>query len=205
MKRLSLFISFVLLAAGMADAQEIMHYRVIDGDTVFVETLPAARIVGKSSDWRKHHKLVHNFSKTYPYALEAKRVMDEVDGTIGAQGLRRRKKAQYINSIQADILDKYEPVIKNMTVNQGKLLIKLIGRETGYTPYEIIDGYKSGMAAGFWQGIAKLFGGDLKKSYDPEGEDALVEELVRKWKAGEFKEFYRSIFGKYPEIPTIPK
>ena len=60
------------------------------------------------------------------------------------------------------------------------------------------------MAAGFWQGIAKFFGGDLKKRYDPEGEDAMTEELVRKWQKGEFPEFYRSIFGQYPKIPVIP-
>lgn len=204
MKRLTLISLLTLAAATFAPAQNIMHYRVVGRDTVFVETLPASRIVAKGRDWKKNRKLVHNFSKTYPYALEAKRVMAEVDGRIAGEGLKRRKKAQYINSIQGEILDRYEPVIRDMTVSQGKLLIKLIGRETGYTPYEIIDGYKSGMAAGFWQGLAKMFGGDLKKRYDPYGEDALTEELVQKWQRGEFRDFYRSIFGKYPDIPSVP-
>ncbi len=204
MKRLAALILFLASTALPSFAQQIMHYRVIEGDTVYVDAIMPARVVAKGKDWRKNRRLVYNFSKTYVYALEARRMVGVVDSKIDQDNLRRRKKTEYINAVQKDILEKYEPVIRNMTVSQGKLLIKLIGRETGLTPYEIVHNYKNGMAAGFWQGIAKFFGGDLKKRYDPEGEDAMTEELVRKWQKGEFPEFYRSIFGQYPKIPVIP-
>ena len=204
MKRLAALILFLASTALPSFAQQIMHYRVIEGDTVYVDAIMPARVVAKGKDWRKNRRLVYNFSKTYVYALEARRMVGVVDSKIDQDNLRRRKKTEYINAFQKDILEKYEPVIRNMTVSQGKLLIKLIGRETGLTPYEIVHNYKNGMAAGFWQGIAKFFGGDLKKRYDPEGEDAMTEELVRKWQKGEFPEFYRSIFGQYPKIPVIP-
>ncbi len=182
-----------------------MQFYVDNGDTVYVATLkPTVKYAsGKGRDWRKESRMVHNFGKTYPYALEAKRIMAEVDETIDSQNLGRRKKEKYINAIQQDLLEEYEPVLRNMTVNQGKILIKLIGRETGFTPYDIIHDYKNGMAAGTWQGIAKLFGGDLKKQYDPEGEDKILEDLVKKWESGEFPMLYMSIFGRSPEIPQI--
>lgn len=217
MKRMTVKIFLVMLlcltASATARGQEgkyimppagnFMRYRVIDGDTVYVATLPPAYVYGKGKNWRNYTRLVHNFSKTYPYALEAKRMVAEVDSTIGTDGLRRRSRDKYINTIQKQLLDTYEPVLREMTVTQGKLLIVLIGRETGMTPYEIINGYKSGTAAGFWQGIAKLFGGDLKREYDPQGADMLTEELVQKWHSGQFPEFYRSIFGQYPKVPVI--
>jgi len=182
---------------------KFMHYKVINGDTVYVDVLTPSYVFanGKMSqkEWKKYYKLVHNFSKAYPYALEARKTVERVDSTLGdGKHNRKHQKNKYINSIQKEIFEKYEPVIRDMTVSQGKLLIILIGRETGYTPYEIIHDYKNGAAAGFWQGIAKLFGGDLKREYDPEGADRATEKLVEKWNKGEFPQLYYSIFGKYP-------
>lgn len=187
------------------DGNSYMRYVVENGDTVFVETIPAAvkYAKGKGRDWRKEARLLHNFGKTYPYALEAKRLLAEVDSTLEGGNMARRRRDKYINTIQQDLLDRYEPVLRQMTVSQGKLLIKLIGRETGLTPYEIINDYKNGMAAGLWQGVAKLFGGDLKKTYEPQGEDRAVEKLVTMWNNGQYPYMYMSVFGKYPEVPVI--
>ena len=191
----------------MPSSGNYMRYLVENGDTVYIATIRAAikYADGGYRLWSKEYRLLYNFGKAYPYALEAKRLMAEVDQTIEEDNLVKRKREKYINTIQADLLDRYEPVLRNMTISQGKLLIKLIGRETGFTPYEIIHDYKNGMAAGTWQGIAKLFGGDLKKHYDPEGEDHLVEYLVRKWQQGEYPDLFFSIYGKYPEIPVIDR
>lgn len=195
------------LVYKMPKTGNYMRYKVENGDTVYVASIrPAVKYAkGKGTDWRKESRLLHNFGKTYPYALEARRVMDEVDNNIESNNLAKRKKEKYINALQKELLDKYEPVIRNMTVSQGKLLIKLIGRETGLTPYEIIHDYKNGMAAGTWQGIAKLFGGDLKKTYDPKGEDKAIEYLVQKWEIGDYPALYMSVFGRYPEIAVIPQ
>ena len=71
-----------------------------------------------------------------------------------------------------------------MTISQGRLLIKLVDREIGKSSYSIIKDYKSGVSAGFWQGVAKIFGQNLKSSYDPNGEDRMTEYLVEKWQRG---------------------
>lgn len=202
-------LGLLALAAPLrAQSRGFMPYIVEGKDTLFIDSLrPAYIYTGKKKgrQWRQYYRLVHNFSKTYPYALQARQVVLEADRTIRDEGLKRRNKEKYINQIQSSIFDNYESVIRKMTVSQGKLLIQLIGRETGITPYDIIKDYKSSLTAGFWQGVAKLFGGNLKREYDPNQEDKAIEDLVILWDKGEFEGLYYSIFGKYPEIPQVRK
>ena len=81
-----------------------------------------------------------------------------------------------------------------MTVTQGRLLLKLLDRELGRTSYYVIKNYRGSAAAGFWQGVAKIFGSDLRQPYDKYGEDRLVEELVLLYQQGQFDYLYYSIF-----------
>lgn len=172
-----------------------------EGDTVrIMETRP----LSKTKNWRKYYRLVHNFSKTYPYALAARKMVAEADSTIAADGLKRGKREKYINGIQKELFTIFEKPLRNLTVSQGALLMRLIDREVGKSSYNIIKDYKNGMAAGFWQGIAKLFGSDLKKPYDPEGDDRMTEDLVKIWEAGDFPAFYFSLFWEDPPITEIP-
>ena len=207
----------VLLVSGTAEGRLysqpgdslFMHYRVEGRDTVFTEELPPARIYSrlprqKGREWRKYYRLVHNFSKTYPYALAARHLVREVDSTILADNLKRGKRDRYINQKQKELFDDFESSMRGLTVSQGALLMKLIDREVGKSSYLIIKDYKNGMAAGFWQGVAKIFGTDLKKPYDPEGEDKAIEELVQLWESGEFEGLYFSLFWKFPPSIEIP-
>ncbi len=207
----------VLPASGTAEGRLysqpgdslFMHYRVEGRDTVFTEELPPARIYSrlprqKGREWRKYYRLVHNFSKTYPYALAARHLVREVDSTILADNLKRGKRDRYINQKQKELFDDFESSMRGLTVSQGALLMKLIDREVGKSSYLIIKDYKNGMAAGFWQGVAKIFGTDLKKPYDPDGEDKAIEELVQLWENGEFEGLYFSLFWKFPPSIEIP-
>lgn len=189
--------------------ENIMEYRVEGKDTVYVGEIPAARVFAKlprqkGKDWRKYYRLVYNFSKVYPYAKVARLLVAEADSTIAADNLKRGKREKYINSIQNELFEAFEEPMRNLTISQGALLMKLIDREVGKSSYLIIKDYKNGMAAGFWQGVAKLFGTDLKAPYDPEGEDRQTEELVGMWERGEFEGLYFSLFWQYPKLPEIP-
>ncbi|HIR33908.1 MAG TPA: DUF4294 domain-containing protein [Candidatus Coprenecus merdigallinarum] len=188
------------------DSLQLMQYVIDDyGDTIYLDELDPAYIIArrKGKEWRRYYRLVHNFAKAYPYALVAEEKLREADSTITTDGLRRGKRNRYINVLQKELFETFEKPLRNLTVSQGKLLLRLIDRQTGITPYEIIRGYKSKAAAGFWQGIAKLFGSDMKKPYDPEGEDKDTEELVQMYQKGEFNILYRSIFGKNPPEPVV--
>ena len=197
-------------AASQPQKKEILHYIVDGKDTIYVDEIRASKVYArvpkqKGKEWRKYYRLVHNFSKAYPYALVARKLVAEADSTIAADNLKRLKKDKYINTVQKELFEVFEGQMRKMTVSQGALLMKLIDREVGKSSYNIIKDYKNGIAAGFWQGIAKMFGSDLKKPYDPEGEDRLTEELVQIWEDGDFPAFYWSLFWKdMPEV-VIPE
>lgn len=199
------------LTAGAQEKQEkLMQYIVSGNDTTYVAELPAAKVYErlpkqKGRQWRQYYRLVHNFSKVYPYAVAAKKMVEEADSTIAAGNMRRGQKDRYVNEKQKELFEVFEKPMRGLTVSQGALLMRLIDREVGKSSYMIIKDYKNGMAAGFWQGIAKIFGTDLKRPYDPEGEDAPVEELVKKWEDGEFEGLYYSLFWEYPPTVEIPE
>ena len=167
-----------------APAQEgILEFIVEGNDTIYIDQIRAS----------------------YPYALVAKKLVVEADSVIAADNLKGIKREKYINKVQKELFSVFESQMRSLTVSQGALIMKLVDREVGKSSYNIIKGYKSGITAGFWQGIAKMFGSDLKKPYDPEGEDAATEELVQIWEAGDFPAFYWSIFWKDPPEMPIPE
>ncbi|MBR5499512.1 MAG: DUF4294 domain-containing protein [Bacteroidales bacterium] len=187
-----------------------LQYFVEDGDTIYFDYITASKVYSrlpkqKGKEWRKYYRLVHNFSKAYPYALVVKKLVIEADSTITADNLKGVKREKYIAQVQKELFDVFESQMRSLTVSQGALIMKLVDREVGKSSYNLIKGYTSGITAGFWQGIAKIFGSDLKKPYDPEGEDANTEELVQIWEAGDFDAFYFSIFWKDPPKMPIPE
>lgn len=189
---------------------EVLEFIVEGNDTIYIDQIRASKVYSrlpkmKGREWRKYYRLVHNFSKAYPYALVAKKLVMEADSTIAADRLRGVKREKYISKVQKELFDVFEGQMRNLTVSQGALIMKLIDREVGKSSYNIIKGYKSGITAGFWQGVAKMFGSDLKKPYDPEGEDKATEELVKIWEDGDFPAFYWSIFWKDPPEMPIPE
>lgn len=190
--------------------EQLMEFIVEGNDTIYIDHIRASKVYSrlpkmKGREWRKYYRLVHNFSKAYPYALVAKKMVMEADSTIAADKLRGVKREKYINKVQKELFEVFEGQMRSLTVSQGALIMKLVDREVGKSSFKIIKDYKSGITAGFWQGIAKVFGSDLKKPYDPEGEDKATEELVQMWEAGDFPAFYWSLFWKDPPEMPIPE
>ena len=194
-----------------APAQEgILEFIVEGNDTIYIDQIRASKVYSrlpkmKGREWRQYYRLVHNFSKAYPYALVAKKLVNEADRYIAENNLKGAKREKYISSVQKELFQVFEGQMRKLTVSQGALIMKLVDREVGKSSYNIIKGYKNRMAAGFWQGIAKMFGTDLKKPYDPEGEDKEIEDLVDIWEDGDFPAFYMSLFWQDPPIVEIPE
>ena len=186
-----------------------MRMVVKDGDTTYLDRLPAVYILSRSKrttdkQWRQYYKLVWRFARVYPYAQASRVLKAEIDSTLNAEHYGAFRKGRYISAIQKDLFRDFEGALRQMTIQQGAVLLKLIDRETGIPPYDIIKTYKNGAAAVFWQGVAKLFGQDLKNRYDPEGADKQTERLVELWEKGEFDLFYYSIFFEWPKKTEIP-
>lgn len=188
-----------------------MYFEVTpEGDTVFMETLEPVWIIPKgrrmgNGDWRRFYKLVYNFNKVYPYALVGRKMMAQVDSTIAADAGKRSQRNRYINDVEKELFRLFEKDIRNMTVAQGLVLMRLVDRECGMNAYEIIKTYENGFAANFWQLVARLFSQNLKTRYNPGagGEDAKIEELCRIWDSGQWNSFYYSIFMEYPPRTVI--
>ena len=132
---------------------------------------------------RAYYKLRKKVRKLYPMAKKVAKIINEVNRDLeGVTDPRERKK--YLKRLEKDLFEKYEDDIRNLTVYEGKILIKLINRETGSTAYALIEEYKNTRSAVFWQFIAKLFGSDLKLKYDPQKERA-IEMIVQQIESGE--------------------
>lgn len=192
-----------------ANGGGLMHYIVEQGDTIYIDNIAPVWVFPKGvkikgTDWRRYYKLVYNFNKVYPYALLGRKLVAEVDANIETKGMNRLQKEKYITGMQWQLLGDFEDAIRHMTISQGKLLVRLVDREIGKSSYDIVKDYKNGIAAGFWQGVAKIFGQNLKNHYDPKGEDLMTEYLVQKWESGEFDDLYFSIFMEMPKHTFIP-
>ncbi|MBO8429619.1 MAG: DUF4294 domain-containing protein [Bacteroidetes bacterium] len=179
---------------------EAMHYVVEGGDTTFIDNLPERfvfyrpRNKAERREWRKYYRTVYNFKKVYPYALKAKEIIADADSTLANSGFTARERERYLKQYEKRLFKEFEKPLRNMTVTQGRLLLKLLDRELGRTSYYVIKNYRGSAAAGFWQGVAKIFGSDLRQPYDKYGEDRLVEELVLLYQQGQFDYLYYSIF-----------
>ena len=90
-----------------------------------------------------------------------------------------RVKKALVNKTEKEIKARFEGELKNLTINQGRILIKLIDRQTGNTSYVVLEELKGNLSAFFWQSLARLFGHNLKAHYDPNGEDAEIEKIIK--------------------------
>ena len=193
-----------------SQSQNILKYEIDSrGDTIYVDEIRPARIHPKKylskREWRARARRVHNFSKAYPYALFIAQTIRETDSLFAARGYNAHQQDKYLNSIKDDLLNDFEPLFKGLTLSQGLMMIRLVDREVGMPPYDIIKKYLGRINAAFWQGVAKLFKGNIKQRYEPEGEDADLEQLVKAWNYGEFDELYEFLFGKKRPDIYIPE
>ena len=131
----------------------------------------------------KYERLVYNVKKVYPYALIVRDKFKDVNAILEKlpDDKERRK---YIKEVEKQVFHDYEDDMREMTITQGRILIRLIDRETNITSYELIKEYKGKISASFWQGIARLFGTNLKEAYDPYGDDFLIENIISEIDSG---------------------
>jgi hypothetical protein len=162
--------------------------RILEGDTIPLVDVRAVVIFpnqnfGSKREAARYTKLVKNVKKVYPYAKLAGKQLamyDQVLDTI--KGEKARK--QYMKQAEKELEAKFGDEIKELTFSQGKILIKLVYRETGNTTFEIVRELRGKFSAFIWQTMARIFGYDLKTEYDPQGNDQAIEQIVLMIEAG---------------------
>ncbi len=159
------------------------EWAVENGDSIpMIHSLPVY-VFSRPVDLRRYRKLVAAVKRVYPIAQIAKARMAEMEEELCRLPTKKAQKA-YIKQVYHEIKEEYTPVLKHMTRTQGRVLLKLIDRETEYTAYEVLKEFRGGFVAGFWQGVSRIFGQNLKSEYDKEGEDRMIEQIVVYYEAG---------------------
>jgi len=134
---------------------------------------------------KKYRQLEVDLLKTYPLALIVSSELKIVNAEFESSHADPAKRKVYIRWYQKYVYKTYIDTLKTLNANQGRLLLKLIHRETGKTPFELIKSYRGGFNALFWQSMAFMAGANLNSKYDP-GENIMMEHIIRRYKSGEF-------------------
>lgn len=154
---------------------------VYEGDTIEAKILAGVYVWGKGNLSAKERwtRLRNAVYVTYPYAQRAGIVFNDIEKHI-ASNPDKQYITKYINSKEKQLKKEFTDPLTNLSVYQGKVLMKLINRETGgVNCYDILKELKGGFSARFWQTVAFFFGSDLKQPYDPFGRDAEMESIVK--------------------------
>ncbi|MEE4259064.1 MAG: DUF4294 domain-containing protein [Bacteroidales bacterium] len=193
MKRIFFITIFFLLILGTTLGQEVkytvLNARIIDGDTVPFVRLKEVEIyslkIPKTRRGQKQlTKLVKNIKIVYPYAkLAGIKLQEYEDLLVNASTDKERK--QIMKRAEAEINEEYGGELKELTFSQGKILIKLIDRETGDSSYELVQELRGKFTAFWYQAFARIWGYNLKEKYDPKGDDRQIEIIVRMIESGQ--------------------
>ena len=183
-----LFLSLFFHVYSQDDEGFMVPAQVIDGDTVPMLTYDEITISPANygdivKNTTKFNKLVRDVKKVYPYAVIASVKLKEYNDMI-LQTTNEVEKKKKLKQAEEDIKNQFTKDIENMTLSQGKILLKLIYRQTGVSSYEIVKELRGSLRAIFWQTIARFFGANLKIEYDPNGADKAIEEIVQKIENG---------------------
>lgn len=154
-----------------------------NGDTIPCSWLEDAYVNGKLTganrkryaEWTRLRNAVY---VTYPYAIAASKVMNDINAQL-VNVTDKKKRKEIIMSREKELKTQFADKLTQLSVYQGKVLMKLIYRQTGNNCYEIIEDYKGKFNAGFWQTVALVFGSNLRQNYDPNGDDHDMEIIVQ--------------------------
>ncbi|MBX3257757.1 MAG: DUF4294 domain-containing protein [Chitinophagaceae bacterium] len=155
---------------------DTMSYKELSPVYIYLELTKAQRKALK--EWTRLRNAVY---VTYPYAKRAGVVFNDIQAHLNNIPDKQKRK-EYIKSREKDLRKEFTKPLTDLSVYQGKVLMKLITRETGNTCYNIIHEYKGNFSAGFWQSVAWIFGSSLKQTYDAQNEDAEIEGFVQEVK-----------------------
>lgn len=186
MKRLVIVI--LLLAGFVAKAQQsggiVMFGTVYQGDTIPMQYLDVVTISGyvcplSEAEKKKYKKLIKNVKVVYPYAKQAGKLLDRYTIVL-QQAKNDSQRKKIMKQAEQEIENKFGPSLKKLNRSQGKILIRLIDRETGSDSYALVKELRGSFRAAFYQTLGKLFGYNLRSKYDPENnsEDRIIERII---------------------------
>jgi len=163
---------------------------ILNTDTVAVVDLNVVVVYGEYVFKTKKHleqwtRVKFNVKKVYPYAIIAAAKLKEYNKVLEKIEDKHYKKI-FLKVCEKDLRKEFEDELKGLSISQGKVLMKLIDRETGRTTYEIVKQLRGSFQAVMWQALARIFGNNMKVEYDAQLEDLMIERAVKLVEAGQF-------------------
>ncbi|MFR9554336.1 MAG: DUF4294 domain-containing protein [Rikenellaceae bacterium] len=154
-----------------------------EGERIAMVHLQPVVCFSRKADMRRYSRLVDAVKKVYPIAKLAHEKMVDLERELSKLPNKKSQK-EYTKEIYKQLLEEYTPVMRRMTQTQGRVLLRLIDRQTEYTAYEVVDEFRGAFVASFWQGIGRLFGQDLKSEYGHSQEDQIIEQIIIYYESG---------------------
>ena len=183
---LLVFLSFVApFVSAQRRSRGFWHqeWTIDKGDTIPLVHILPIRKYARKPDMRRYQRLIRMVKKCYPLAKQARLEMERMEQQLLAiKDPKEQEKRS--KELQRRLIKQYTPTILKMTFSEGKILLKLIDRETDHTAFQIIKEFRGGFVAGFFQAMAKLFGNNLKLEYEPETRDKTIEQIVTYYEMG---------------------
>ncbi|MCK9423141.1 MAG: DUF4294 domain-containing protein [Bacteroidales bacterium] len=183
-----LILTFYPLGFSQDTTHIVVPAKIVDGDTVAlldispVMIFPPIHFTTKRESVR-YDRLVYNVKKVYPYAKLAGAKLKEYKTMLETITTEKERKS-FIKKAEKQLEAEFGDQIRDMSFSQGKILIKLIYRETGNSTFDIVKELRGSFSAFIWQMLARIFGYDLKTIYDPAGNDQPIEQIVLMIEAG---------------------
>ena len=176
------FVSLHFTSVILAQDLNINTYDIIDGDTIInSKKFPELDLISFKTKEEKinYYRIKKRIKKVYPIALFAKNKLDEIRLSLDTIP-KNRKKRKFKRELGKWVKNEYEPIFRKMSIKEGRILIKLVYRETNYTTYDLVKDYRGRFSAFFWQRVIKAYDNDLKMKYDPisNSEDELIESIL---------------------------
>ncbi|HET6245302.1 MAG TPA: DUF4294 domain-containing protein [Bacteroidia bacterium] len=167
--------------AGITTGTTVMA-KVIDGDTLAIITLKefsvySPRVFKTEKEANKYGRLLRDVKAAYPYSKIASEKLKEYNTALKGFKTERERK-EFLKVAEIQMKAEFENDLKNLTIRQGRILIKLIDRETGNSSYDLVKDLKGTFSAFMWQSIARLFGSSLKDRYNADEDDKMIEEII---------------------------
>jgi hypothetical protein len=176
-----------ILVPAIFYQNEIVNYK--EEEMVWVSKLSPEKLAKFIEEWTRLRNAVY---VTYPYARIAGATINDINKSLtGVSGKKERK--TYIKSREKDLKGEFTEPLSNLSVYQGKILMKLINRQTGNSCYEILKEYKGGLNARFYQTVAWFVGGSLKQDWDTKENkmDRQIENIVKEIDGSWYNNPYR--------------
>ena len=161
----------------------LYHTVVYNGDTIPYANLPSvtcvtARVFKTRRQQLAWDRLKYNVKKVYPYAILASAKLKEYDRILASIPNENDRNA-YMKAAEKQLKNQFGQELKELSINQGRILIKLIDRETGKTTYDVVKNMRGSFSAFMWQGVALCFNSSLKADYDAEGDEKGIEIAIK--------------------------